>query len=240
MAIVNTFNIGDVTLPGDGYPPLAAFQIPVTSGLVSALFLGDGASLIADDFAPGAGAADILGSPVSSAGYTALSGSSYVLPEACETDAMTLLVIAKKGNAAEAAGFIGNISTATSGGVGIYSAAGASSVSATAVRAGSPPGTTVTAAATPDAWGMYALSVPSSGALTFYNLTTGGVGTSVAAGPRVSNGTRIRVGTVAHSGYGGATDLVLSLVYNRALSTAEMTALSTWARSYAAGLGLTV
>lgn len=240
MATVNTFNIGNVVLPGDGYPPLAAFKIPVTLDLVSALFLGHGKSLITKDFAPGGGRADIFGSPVAAAGYTSLSGTSYLQTKAVETAAMSFLIVARKTDAALSSGFIGNLIQGTPGGIGIYSNANADSVMANASRAGTTSGVTAAVPATPTAWGMYSLVVPATGQMRLRNHTTGAGASNASSAAREVKGGRINVGGIPYSTIQGPNQMSLPFIWKRAISDTELDQMVAYARALVASVGITV
>ena len=233
------FYLGDdVTLPGTGYPPLAAFQIPFADSLAGAFLLGNGEELADKGWAGGADA-DIVGSPVFGASFAALSGTAYLDTKIPETLEMTLFVVGRETSAASV-GWIGNYLSGAAFGVSMYTGSSAASIQANVGRAGGTGGS-VSVTSDTTQWGIYSLQVPSTGAARLRNHTGGASNTTSATADREINGAGpIRIGRCYAPSMIGENQQVIALVYNRALTDAETLTVAAFCRDYAASRGITV
>lgn len=226
----------DVTLPGTGYPPLAAFQVPYPANLKGAFFLGNGETIGLRNWAGGADAVPI-GSPAWGGSFATLSQDGYLQTDIDETLAMSLFVVARE-TTTQGVGYIGNYQGGSNIGVTLYTSANASVIQANAGRSGGASGSVGITSDTA-AWGAYGLTVPASGAMTLHNFTTGGKAASSATGAREVNGVgKLRIGRLLSPSHVGPVNMALALVYDRALSDAEAGVVAAFSRDYAVGRGI--
>ncbi|MBK4216139.1 hypothetical protein JJJ17_09395 [Paracoccus caeni] len=99
-------DIGNIALPGTGYPPLAAFKIPFRPQLAGAFFLGSGREVGLTDWSGKTSGAVAVGSPLWEEGYAELSGANYLQTGVPETTFMTLVACVRSLTNSESA-FIG-------------------------------------------------------------------------------------------------------------------------------------
>ncbi|WP_108500537.1 hypothetical protein [Paracoccus indicus] len=225
----------DVTLPGTGYPPLAAFQVPYPANLKGAFFLGNGEKIGLRNWAGGADAVPV-GSPAWGGNFATLSQDGYLQTDIDETLAMSLFVVTRE-TSSDPVGFIGTYGGGTTRGISLYAGSGATSMTASIGRVGGGGSVGVTSNTT--SWGVYSLQVPSTGAATLKNHTTGNANNSAGTEDRVANGAGlIRLGRLYDSGFIGQSDMALALIYDRALSDAEAGVVAAFSRDYAVGRGI--
>lgn len=239
---VNVLNIGNVTLPGKGYLPMSAFNIPDTVGLDGCWLFGEGVDLAPKNYAPGKPDASLVGSIVDGTGYVRLPNLSYLQTEVAETAEMTYLIIARKSPTVTGqVAFIGNFSSNTEVGVSIYSGTGLTAVSANVGRDNADPSSTQIAS-DPSDWGLYTLEVPPpDGNMRLRNFTNGATSASTNVGNRlIAGGGKIRIGRLYASGYADSIDVAVAMSFSRYISLEDMTETRNWARAYAAQFGITV
>lgn len=242
MALINALDIGAAALPGDGYPPLSAFTLPedLRAGLVLAIFPGNG--LLAD-FSPSPRDVGFVGEPVRTTKGYECSPSAYVQSDLADPGAVSVLILTRRLTPTLQTGYAGDLSILGNDvkGVGFWSAANGTSVAFTAGRTGvALSGGNGVVAATPDSWGLYLGRSSTSQNSRIDNLTTGASNeNSTATGSaRATNG-NLRLGSSAYAPHTGSSEGALMLVWNRYLTSLEVTAVSTWAKAYAATLGIT-
>lgn len=239
MATVNTLNIGNVTLPGSGYPPIGAMSIPVTDGLTGAFLLGSGSNVGATNYAENGGTVTFVGSPDWQNGYVEVDRLNYIQTSIPETAAMTIIAIAKRKVSGNNTPIVGNFIDVTNVGVALYVASGTDNPIANADRAAG--GGTVTVNGNWDAWSLVSLVVPSTGAMTITDHTNGLTANSAATDARViTGGGDIRIGSFYSVSFPGASQIAAVAVYNKALSPIELTAMEAWASDVGSHYGLTV
>lgn len=253
MATISIPSLGSgATLGGDGAAPLSAFTLPagLRTGLVRMIFPGSGLKLNAtalDDFSDLEGLAARVGLPTRTSGGYACDPSNNFDLGVVDTASISMAMIARRTTTV-ATGYCGNfkyIDTITPPpGAGFWSNNAGTSLAFTAGRSGvlpaGNPQASITAAL--DSWGLYLGRASTSGATIIDNLTAGTINTNagVAGTPRLTNTNNITAGAVDGLIYDGAPEIALAMVWNRALDDAERSSLTTWARAYAATLGITV
>lgn len=228
----------DVTLPGSGYPPLAAFQIPYPASLNGAFFLGNGEGIGLRNWAGGADAVPV-GSPAWGSSFVTLSQDGYLQTDINETLAMSLFIVGRE-TTANSVGWIGNYLSGGAFGVSMYTGSGGTSMQANVGRAGGTGGS-VSVTSNTAQWGVYSLQIPATGAAMLRNHTSGTGNLTTATANREINGAGpLRIGRLPSPSYGGANDQVIALVYNRALSDAETRIVAAFCRDYANSRGVPV
>lgn len=241
MAIINALNIGSVTLPGGGYPPLSAFKLPVRTGLTGLFLLGNGLALAAKNYAGGADA-ELVGSPVDGGGFVGLSPASFIQTDVAETLDFSIFVIGRKpaGAPAGEAVFVGNANPGASQlGTSLYTVSGLINYNVDRTPTGGTTGSVTSNAAN---FGLYSLRATAAGVVDIFNHTTTNGSISSNTNPRAATGAGpFRIGTM----YGGSSftsnpDVNMVMIYNRKVSDAERAVIADWARGYAAECGITV
>ncbi len=239
MATVNALNIGAVTLPGGGYPPLSAFKLPVRTGLTGLFLLGNGLALSSKNYAGGADA-ELVGSPVDGGGFVSLSPASFIQTDVAETLDFSIFTIGRKpsGSPAGEAVFVGNFGVGQVG-TSIYTVSGLIQYNVDRTPTGGTTGSVTSNAA---AFGLYSVRATAAGVVDVFNHTTTNGSISPNVNPRAATGAGpFRIGTM----YGGSSftsnpDMNMVMIYNRKVSDAERTVIADWARGYAAECGITV
>ena len=235
----NRLNVG-ADLPDGEYMPLEAFNIPVTLGLTGAFFMADGASIAPINMANGTDG-NLYGNASIDDGALILEDRGFIDTGLAETQAASVVMILRKENLADNAGYFGNYMGGGGSGLSLYSSASVASL-AVAVQKTSGP-ITASIAGTLTDWTMVAVSVPATGAVTVYNLTTAASATHVNTDARAApNGANLLIGAfpVADGAFRSPVGAALCLVYNRALTALEIGDVGDWARAYAAARGITV
>lgn len=232
-------NLGDVTLGGTGYLPLAAFDIPVRDDLEAAFYLGHGAAVGVMNFA-GEKAGAIVGSPVWADGYAEFVTANYLQTDVDEETAMTLIAVAKRKVTGNGTAIIGNYLSSTDVGIALYVASGNSKIIANADRAGG--GGTVTANGDMDTWELVSLVVPATGAMTINNHTAATTANSAATDDRAVTGSgKLRLGSFpAASGFPGTIQVCAAAIFSRPLTSPELSEMAENLRGYASSVGITV
>lgn len=228
----------DVTLPGDGYPPLAAFQIPFADDLLGAFFLGGGGKIGLRDWAGNADP-EAVGYPTFGEGFATLSEDGYLQTDIDEPLELTYVVVGREVSAS-GVGWIGNFVGGANIGVSLYSQPGGTTMQANAGRVGGVGGSVSVTSDTED-WGIYSLSVPSTGAMAIRNWTTGNGGMSSATAAReINGGGPLRIGRLYSPAHVGEADMAVVLVYDIALDDTQAAIVAAFCRDYAASRGITV
>lgn len=244
MTIINVPSLGTgATLGGDGHAPLSAFKIPATSraGLQRGFFFGSGTL---QDFSDNEVLATAVGAPTRTAGGYSCDPSNHFDLGVADTEQVSMLIIARRTTTV-ATGYFGNFkyidSITPPIGAGFWSNNGGSSMAFSAGRTGTL-GPQASIASALDSWGLYLGRARTSLGTVIDNLTAGTVNTNsgVAGIVRLTNAQNITAGAVDGLIYDGAPEVALGLVWNRFLDDSEKPALTTWARAYAAALGITV
>lgn len=235
MATYNIFDLG-ADLPSPGIAA-SAFAIPVTSGLVG-LWAGlDGAAALPVNLADGS-AGYTVGDPTESSGVVTLPAGAYIDPDIADTQAMTLLILAKKPSASDPAGFIGSY-TGLYTGVALFSSAGETTMQYVVGKTSGSALGFITSTIT--SWGLYALVIPATGSCTLHNLTGGYSTSSTNADARVAATGQMLIGGLPteDAGLRGACNIGLAAQWSKALSSEELSLVSAWGKSYAAAHGIT-
>lgn len=214
---------------------------PVSRALAGIFILGGSLELSRRNLAPGAaGPGTIVGAPTVEAGYiTTASQSHYIDSGIAETNAMTLIVVARAPllGSSNRPGLIGNYLNSPASGAAVY----IDGTTGTGFPIGAPKlnvmmGTLVSQSLTdPDssAWGYYEGSV-FNGAGTILRERTAGVASAAAttATTRVRNtASNIRIGSMAHPSFTGNADISLAIIHADTLTTAEAAANYAWAQA---------
>lgn len=237
----NALNIGNIALPGDGYPSIFGFKIPVTDGLEGAYLFGDGVGQFARNYAPGKANAKVVGSPSSGSGYAMFSELGYLDTGIAETAEMTIITVARdsSGFVDPVPGYVGNNFSVSAGGVAIY-IANTTTLRGNAIKNGAVDYVNVTG--DPATFIAQCLRARSGAASSFTNMTSG-----VTASSANTTGTRtidasntIWIGRLPATAFKGLNDQVATLIYSRAISDSELNQVATWLRSYCASKGISV
>jgi hypothetical protein len=233
--MANALNLGNIVLPGDGFPDFDSFSIPIWDGLVGAFLFKNGLS--PTNMVPDSVSAAIVGAPVVGDGYVSFTGTAYLQTELSDSSAMTLIVGCRPKVGPVA--YIGNYLSSTLGGQSISSGAAMNSVTATSARGASVNGQAILTGLTAGAWGCYAAKLPGSGQSEAHDLLKGTKVSSPGSGNRVLTTEKIRIGSSRTVGFeSGTCDISFALIYNRAVSDAELASISGWARGYMKDSGL--
>jgi len=237
----NALNIGNISLPGDGYPSIFGFKIPVTTGLEGAYLFGDGAGQFSRNYAPGKPNATVIGSPSSGSGYGVFSENGYLDTGISETADMTIITVARDstGFVDPVPGYVGNNFSIASGGVAIYIGS-PTTLRGNAIKNGAVD--YVNVSGDPAVFTAQCLRARSAAASSFTNMTSGSTASSAnTTGTRtVDSSNKIWIGRLPANTFKGINDQVLTLIYSRAISDAELNQIATWLRSYCASKGISV
>lgn len=234
----NAFNIGEVVLPGDFYPSIFGFTVPVRDGLEGAYLFGDGVTQIPKNYAQDKPDATVVGALSVGAGYATFNETGYLDTGITETADMTVITVARDstGSADPAPGLIGNFIDATRGGLAI-STNGATGYRATEVKDSTLRSIPILAAQ--ENFTIQALRARNLKTSSLKNLTSGDetIGSSTAARTVYSAGT-IWIGRIPNTGFKGFNDQVAALIFSRALTDAELDLVAAWLRGYCASKGI--
>ncbi|QFQ88276.1 hypothetical protein F8A10_12225 [Paracoccus kondratievae] len=237
MAIVHAHNLGNVSLPGSGYPPLGAFSIPYADRLGGAFFLGYGREVAAVNWGADT-EVSIIGNPNFQNGYAALDGANYIETGVEETIASTLFLVFRE-TSDSAVGAFGNYGGPSTIGTSLYVSAGSTVMSVNTGRIG---GTGGSASVTSDTsgWGIYSASIPATGQARLRNHVTGNVSVAGAATDRELNGAGpLRIGALYSASFPGASRVFAALQYRTNLSDEETLVVGIHLRQMAEAAGLT-
>ncbi|WP_288951905.1 hypothetical protein [uncultured Paracoccus sp.] len=237
MAIVHAHNLGDVSLPGGGYPPLGAFSIPYADRLGGAFFLGYGRDVAAVNWGADT-EVGIIGNPTFQNGYAALDGANYIETGVEETIASTLFIVFRE-TSDNAVGVFGNYGSPTTIGTSLFVPAGSTTMSLNSGRVGGTGGVSTVGSDT-TAWGIYSASIPATGQATLRNHISGNASTSGASADRELNGAGpLRIGALYSASFPGASRVFAALQYRDSLTIAETLVVGAHLRQMAEAAGLT-
>lgn len=245
----NALNLGNIVLPGDNYPSIFGFNIPVTSGLEGAYLFGDGSGQVARNYAPGKANAAIVGTlaPVG-AGFATFSDAGYINTGISETAEMTLITVSRDstGTADPIPGYIGNNFSVAGGGTTIISGS-PTTLRGSCVKINAtltPPAADVefiSAAGNPATFTAQSFRAKNAAPSLMNNLSTGLQVVSTNSGVRVlETNYPIWIGRIPSNSFKGFNDQVAALVFSRALGDAELALLMTWLRGYCASKGIAI
>lgn len=240
MASSSVLRLGGNPLPGLGYPPLAAFNIPATDGLTGAFFFNSGADIAAKNFAGGEDAV-FVGAPIEHEGYMGLSGpgygSGYLQTDIAETAEGTQFVIAQREGALSC-GLLGTYLSNTDPGVGIYGQS--EDYWKYVVGKAGPVADQMSLTGDINNWAMLEASQPATGNQSITNHTTGATNTAATNTARLVSPRTFRIGRLWASGFVGPVNVACALFYNRQWLPEERAAMISWARQFATDNGITV
>ena len=238
----NALNLGSIVLPGDGYPSIFAFQLPVLTGLEGAYFFGDGLSLINKNYAPGKANATIKGAPVLGAnGGVEFSLNNYLDTGIADVPNLTVLSVFRETlgtGSANACGIIGNNLSLATGGIGVYRNAIGTTVSCTTIKGGALENAVATIV--PGGYTAIALRAKDSAVSVSNNLTLGTTFTGALSGARTLTPQPMLIGRLPNASFSTVHEQLMALVFSRAISDAELDLLSAWMKKYCASKGYTV
>ncbi|KEX91598.1 hypothetical protein HA62_23365 [Pseudomonas putida] len=235
----NALNLGSIVLPGDNYPSIFGFNIPVTSGLEGAYLFGDGLNQVGRNYAPGKSNAMVSGGPVAGGGFASF-GSGYLNTGISETADMTIISVCRdsSGFADPQPGFVGNNISLVAGGVALATGSGGAALRGQAVKDALSDYATV--AATTSNFVLVAYRARSSVASQISNLTSGVSAVAASTGVRTIDPSPILVGRLPSLNFQGPNDQAVCLIYSRALTDAELSLVAAWVRGYCTSKGITV
>lgn len=233
--MANALNLGDVVLPGDGFPDFYSFSIPVWDNMAGAFLFKGGLNV--NNLAPDRDPATLVGTPTSGAGFASLGKANYIQTDLTDSAEMTFIIGCRPKVGPVA--YISNYLTAANGGQ-ILSSNGSSltSVAASSGRGTGVDGQALLTGITPGAWGCYAIRSPANGQTEAMNLLTGVSALSPGSAPRVMSAEKVRIGSTVVGFDTGTCDVSFALIYNRRLTDPEMTSLGQWSRGYMVDSGL--
>lgn len=238
----NALNLGSIVLPGDNYPSIHGFNIPVTSGLEGAFLFGDGVAQMGRNYAPGKPDATVVGAPVSGAGFGVFNEFGYLNTGISETAEMTIITVCRdsSGLVDPKPGFIGNHLDVPLGGVAIFTAT-ETLFRGQNVKNNLSDYCSVSANGTVATFTPLAFRVKNNATSLLTNLTSGAAAGSASSGARtVDSANKILVGRIPSEGFKGLNDQVAALIYSRAITDAELTSMTVWLRKYCASHGIVV
>ncbi|MFJ5180031.1 hypothetical protein ACIP61_01220 [Pseudomonas fulva] len=238
--MANTLNLGNIILPGDQYPSLFGFSIPVVEGLEGAYLFGDGKPQINRNYAPGKKDATIVGSLVSGNGFATFSENGYLVSGIAEAAEMTILLVSRDstGQADPAPGYIGNNFSLAGGGFVIYGSSGATVLRSNTVREGASD--ILNVPGDPTAFTMQCLRIRNTGNI-FTNLTSQISVTSTNVKARtIDSSNSVWIGRIPSPGFKGLNDQMAALVFSRSITDDEVTKMASWLRAYCLSKGVSL
>lgn len=227
------------------------FIPPVSSGLVYWGLFGDTLAKTTRNLAPGASAATAVGNPGISAGYASfLPANNYISTGLVDTTSLTYLFVARSTSdmvsTTNRPFYMGVSGLLAGSGIYAYQVNGAMPAvnlrfTATVSVGGTPTNKIlVQTIANLSTWSFIGATLDSGVAMNTYNKTDGTTATLATPDPHLITPTTIlRVGSGV-GGYGGAHDMAFAAVYNRALTSAEITTVYAFVKSYLATRSITV
>ncbi|WP_313335785.1 hypothetical protein [Sphingobium yanoikuyae] len=234
MAASSVLRLGGDPLPGLGYLPLSACNIPVTDGLVGAHFFNMGADMAIKNFAGGDDAV-FVGAPIEHEGYMGLSGpgygAGYLQTNILETAAGNQLLIARRPGDLSC-GMFGTYAGNTDAGIGVYG----QTEDYWKYVVGKQPDTAeqMTISGDINSWAILETSQPATGFQSIRNHTTGSSNTAIYNTNRDVSGRTYRIGRLYGSGFIGPVDIACALFFDRQWLDEERAAMVLWARQFAA------
>ncbi|TKD32606.1 hypothetical protein [Azotobacter chroococcum] len=239
----NVLNLGNIILPGGGYPSIYGFKIPVIDGLEGCFLFGDGEEMIAKNYAPGKNNATVIGTPTAGSASAVFDGDNYLQTDIAEEADMTLISVARDPTFSagdEFGALIGNNFAVANGGVALW-LNNNPAANANAIKGGASD--SVAISLNTGVFGLYSYRAKSGAPSTLHAMTTGQSATSASSGARtLDNARTLRIGRIGSESesYKGQNEQLLALIFSRALSDEEQAAIAAWARSYCTSKGITV
>ena len=221
--------------------PLAMYTRPAIDGMTGAYIFTAGESSGLVNLVPGGVQPTEVGSVIWANGYAEMSRpAGYLDTGLAETLDTTIIFVGKRA-AAAGTPFIGNYIDATQRGVGVYSLGSGSSMTAMSDR-GSTTGLAVTLTTDVTVWRLYSATIPAAAGMTMTNHTTGETTTGTQVTPRViEDAGTIKIGAFnTPSGFNGVAHIAAAMIFNRVLTSDEMSIALAWARQAAAFGQITV
>lgn len=247
--MLRPYNIGtDIALPaGVRFPPLAAFSIPRTDRLKGAFLMAGGVAGALRNWAPGGADATIVGDVTEGDRCVVLKGlTGYLETRIAETAAMTIVGIMQQVDISGAIAAIGNYRASSVGnGVGLHtSATGILSLNVSRAAGSGGSSTVPVGGSLIERMTLFSAVIPATGPTTLRNHTTGAnPARSSNDGARLLNadGLLMRIGNLAGPTWvTGTARMMAMLVYDTALTDAEVATAAAWGKDYAAGYGVVV
>lgn len=235
--MANALNLG-VALPGEGYPAMSGFEIPVVAGLSGAYLFGEGGSMLGYNYAPGMPDAVVVGAPAIGAGFASFGPDGYLQTAVAETADMTFFSVGRSLGADGLAPLVGNFGSSI-GLIMYLDVAGRLAIgNAQRTAAG---GANLGGEVNIAKFQIYGFRAPAAAASTQKNYSRNATAVSSNATARVvSSVGPLRVGRSYSPLASQINDQVLALVYSRALTDSEMDSVAAWARKYCASKGINV
>lgn len=235
----NALNIGNVTLPGDNYPALLGFSIPILDSLEGAFLLGDGIAQMTRNYAPSKADAKAVGTLRSGAGYAILDESGYLNTGIMETAEMTVIAVgrAPDGTISTNPAFVGNNLNTGTGGFGLFP--NATGAQGTSIRGGALERIQVTSRYQDFTALSHRLKATTPNIVN--NLSSGESKLGASSAARTLEKTNpILIGRLPSSAFKTTNEQIVVLIYSKALSDTELATVYAWVRSYAADKGFAV
>nr|WP_312622601.1 hypothetical protein [Pseudomonas juntendi] len=230
----NALNLG-VSLPGEGYPSIYGFEIPVVSGLTGAYLFGEGLSMLGYNYAPGMPDASVIGTPTVGNGFASFGAAAYLQTAAEESANMTIFTVARASGSSGLAGLVGNFGSSL--GIILYADLSLKYAIGNAQR--SAEGGANLPEANLASFQIYGFRAPAAAGSLVKNYSRGAsIVSANGAGRVVSTVGPLRVGRSYSGSPTQPNDQVLALIYNRALTDVEMDSVAAWARRYCVAKGI--
>lgn len=238
MATVNYLKARSNSLTAGGLSPVAAFTIPVTSGLIGAWLCSGGLSLATRNYATGLNQGEVIGTPTEINRTLRFGASCYLDTLIPESSVRSVLAICKRGNNAVSMAPCGSTNIGD-GGIGLFN-----SGSSMMLRVGAVAGNvdTTVAAGGGTQWATYAAVVPDTGGLyQLHNLTTNVSSTSASTSDRTNTGGQtLLMGSLIQAPETWDTQMMALLISDQLWSVGDLALLKEWATAYAADYGIVV
>lgn len=234
----NVLILGGDPLPGLGYPPLAAFTIPVTAGLVGAHFFSSGKDIAAINYGGSVDAGFVGNGFTEHDGYMTVNENGYLQTGIAESPAASILAIIRRTGTASV-GAIGTYVSNTDAGLAIYSQSPNDYWSSTVGKAGGTSTGSFLATSTAQ-WRLIELSVPATGVHTLYDHTSGTLAASDNASAREASPRAYRIGRIYSGAFVNSFDIAAAVFHNGTYNEVQRGQMIEWAREFAAANGITV
>lgn len=239
MATVNYLKARAESSASGGLPPVAAYTIPVTSGLIGAWLMTGGPSLLTRNYATGVDQGIITGTPEVIDRTMRFGGNCYMDTLVEESTVRSVLAICKRSPSGNTMAPFGSTAIGD-GGIGMYTP-----TSSMVLRVGAVGGNVDTTVATVNgglSWGAYAAVIPATGGrYQLHNLTAGVSATSLSTADQLNaGGQTVLMGSLRQTPEGWDTQMLALLVSTTLWSTEDLALLKAWAKSYAADFGIVV
>ncbi|TCQ28274.1 hypothetical protein [Rhizobium sp. PP-CC-3G-465] len=233
MATVNALRIGGDAFPSKGYPPLSVFKVPVVSGLTGCFVFSGGPKIALTNWAGGPDAT-LYGALEDHDGYcTVVDVIDTHIPE---TPAMTFFALFRTIVGPGNSGVMGTFAGGENEGISLFAYSGSPLLNALVEKAGGAD--TINVNMEHGVWTIASLTSPATGATVERNHTLGTQATSTNTGASKTTGSeKVHIGGLPVV-FRAPIDLALAVIFNRALTTGETTAMEAWAREHAEAFGL--